>query len=131
MTKILVITSEMDTVHLLQVKLGKEGYGVIPARTGDEGLDQARQEQPEVVILNPQVPGERGMGLISHLKKDAEQAPVVIVLSSKAGVADIGSAFAHGADDFVGQPFSPQGLLERIRVTLVRTGRLRAESEGA
>ena len=42
----------------------------------------------------------------------------------------IAAAFAHGADDFVGQPFSPQGLLERMRVTLVRTGRLRAEGGG-
>jgi DNA-binding response OmpR family regulator len=131
MTNVLVITSEMDTVHLLQVKLGKEGYKVIPARTGDEGLDLARQEKPGVVILDPQVPGEHGIDIISHLKKDIEPAPVVIVLSSGAGIADISTAFAHGADDFVGQPFSPQGLLERIRVTLVRTGWSPAESEGA
>ena len=42
-----------------------------------------------------------------------------------------GQGNARGADDFVGQPFSPQGLLERMRVTLVRTGKLRAESEGS
>lgn len=128
--KTLVISSEMDTVRLLQVKLSRDGYEVLSARSGDEGREQVRQEQPAVVILDPQVPGEHGMGLISHLKKDAKQAPVVIVLSSETGTADIAAAFAHGADDFVGQPFSPQGLLERMRVTLVRTGRLRAEGGG-
>ena len=127
----LVISSEMDTAHLLQVKLGKEAYEVIWARTGDEGLEQARREQPAVVILDPQVPGEHGMGLISHLKKEIKPAPVVIVLSPEAGTVNIGAAFAHGADDFVGMPFSPQGLIERLHVTLVRAGRLRAESEGA
>ncbi len=129
--KALVISSEMDTVHLLEVKLGKEGYEVLSARTGDMGLDQARLEQPEVVILDPQVPGEHGMGLINQLKESAKPAPVVIVLSSQIGTADIGAAFADGADDFVGMPFSPQGLLERMQVTLVRAGRLLAESEGA
>lgn len=131
MAKALVISSEMDTVHLLQVKLGKDGYEVISVRTGDEGLEQVRQEKPEVVIVDPQVPGVRGMELVSHLKEDAKPAPAVIVLSSKSSAADIGAAFAAGADDFVGQPFSPQGLLERMRVNLVRVGRLRAESEGA
>ena len=128
--KTLAITSEMDTAHLLQVKLGKEGYEVLQARTGDEGLEQARQEQPAVIILDPQVPGEHGIGLISQLK-ELEPAPVVIVLSPEVGTVDIGAAFAHGADDFVGKPFSPQGLIERLHVTLVRAGRLRAESEGA
>lgn len=129
--KALVITSEMDTAHLLRVKLGKEGYDVISARTGDEGLAQARQEQPAMIILDPEVPGEHGMGLVNHLKEQVRPAPVVVVLSSEVGTADIGAAFAHGADDFVGQPFSPQGLLERLHVALVRAGRLRAESEGA
>jgi DNA-binding response OmpR family regulator len=131
MTKVLVISSEMDTVHLLQVKLSKDGYEVISARTGDEGREQLRLEKPEVVIVDPQVPGERSSELISNLKKGAKPAPAVIVLSSEAGIADISAALAHGADDFVGQPFSPQGLLERMRVTLVRTGKLPAESEGS
>lgn len=127
--KALVISSEMDTTHLLEVKLRKDGYEVVSAQTGDHGLDQARQEQPSVVIVDPQVPGEHGMGLVRHLKTAAEPAPVVLVLSSEAGTAHIADAFAHGADDFIAQPFSPQGLLERVQVTLVRSGRLREESD--
>ena len=84
-----------------------------------------------MIILDPEVPGEHGMGLVNHLKEQVRPAPIVVVLSSEVGTADIGAAFAHGADDFVGQPFSPQGLLERLHVALVRAGRLRAESEGA
>ena len=127
--KALVISSEMDTTHLLEVKLKKGGFEVISAQTGDHGLDQARQEQPAVIVVDPQIPGEHGTGLVRHLKAAAHPAPVVVVLSSEAGIAHIADAFAHGADDFVAQPFSPQGLLERIRVGLVRNGRLRAESE--
>ena len=126
--KTLVISSAMDVVHLLEVKLGKGGYKVVTARTGDEGSEQLRDEKPDVVIVDPQVPGVHGPELIGHLKK-GKPAPVVIVLSPEAGVADIDAAFAAGADDFVGQPFSPQGLLERMQVALVRAGRLRAESE--
>ena len=129
--KTLVISSELDTTHLLEVKLHKDGHQVISARTGDQGLEQVRQEQPEVVILDPQVPGEHGLGLIRHLKAAARQAPVLLVLSSEAGTANIADAFAHGADDFVAQPFSPQGLLERVRVTLIRSGRLPEESVGS
>jgi len=129
--KTLVISSEHDTTHLLEVKLSKDGYRVISAQTGDEGLDRARQERPAVVIVDPQVPGEHGMGLIRHLKAAGKEPPVVLVLSSETGTAHIADAFAHGADDFVAQPFSPQGLVERIRVTLVRSGRLEEESEGS
>ena len=127
--KALVINNEMDTTHLLEVKLRKDGYEVISAQTGDRGLEQARQEQPSVIVVDPQVPGEHGMGLIRHLKAAAKPEPVVLVLSSEAAIVHIADAFAHGADDFVSQPFSPQGLLERIRVSLVRGGRLQAERE--
>ena len=127
--KALVISNEMDTTHLLEVKLRKDGFEAFSAQTGDHGLEQARQEQPAVIVVDPQVPGEHGMALVRHLKAAAHPAPVVVVLSSEVGIAHIADAFAHGADDFVAQPFSPQGLLERIRVGLVRNGRLRAESE--
>ena len=126
--KTIVISSEPDMAHLLEVKLRKGGHQVISARTGDQGLELVRQEQPAVVILDPQVPGEHGMGLIGHLKTVAKQAPVVLVLSSEAGTSQMAHAFAHGADDFVAQPFSPQGLLERVQVMLVRSGRLKGES---
>lgn len=127
--KALVINSEMDTTHLLEVRLKKDGYEVISAQTGDHGLEQARAEKPAVIVVDPQVPGEHGMGLVRHLKEVAHPAPVVLVLSAQADVAHIADAFTHGADDFVPQPFSPQGLSERIRVGLIRNGRLRAESE--
>ena len=127
--KALVISSEMDTTHLLEVRLHKDGYEVVSAQTGDQGLDQVRYEKPAVVIVDPQVPGEHGMGLVQHLKKAAKPEPVVLVLSAEAGIAHIADAFAHGADDFVAQPFSPQGLLERVQVALVRSGRLRGESD--
>jgi two-component system OmpR family response regulator len=119
----------MDMAHLLEVKLQRDGYDIFSARSGDQGVDLVRQEKPDVVVLDPQVPGEHGMGLVRHLKKSARPEPVVLVLSSEAETTHIADAFAHGADDFVAQPFSPQGLLERIRVSLVRSGRLQAESE--
>ena len=127
--KTLVISSEVDTIHLLTVKLGKDGYEVVSAQTGDQGIDRVRQEQPEVVIVDPQVPGEHGLGLIQHLKRATQKEHIVIVLSSEIGTSHIADAFAHGADDFVALPFSPQGLSERIRVTLVRKGRLQEGSE--
>jgi DNA-binding response OmpR family regulator len=127
--KALVISNEMDTTHLLEVRLHKDGYEVVSAQTGNQGLDQVRHEKPAVVIVDPQVPGEHGMGLVQHLKKAAKPEPVVLVLSAETGIAHIADAFAHGADDFVAQPFSPQGLLERVQVALVRSGRLREESD--
>ena len=127
--KTLVISSELDMARLIEIKLRKEGHQVLSARTGEEGLETVRREAPVMVILDPQVPGEHGVGLVRHLKKSARPEPVVLVLSSEADTTHIADAFAHGADDFVAQPFSPQGLLERIRVSLVRSGRLQAESE--
>jgi DNA-binding response OmpR family regulator len=129
--KALVISGELDTARLLYFKLGKGGYEVLSARTGDKGIEQVREEKPDVVVLDPQAPGAEGADFVARLKGKAKQAPVVLVLSSEAGIADIGAAFAQGADDFVAEPFSPQGLLERMQVTLVRTGRLRAVSEEA
>jgi len=127
--KALVITNERDTTHLLEVRFRKDGFEVFSAQTGDHGLEQARQEKPTVIVVDPQVPGEHGMGLVRYLKAAAHPAPAVLVLSAEAETAHIADAFYHGADDFVAQPFSPQGLLERVRVVLIRNGRLGAESE--
>jgi DNA-binding response OmpR family regulator len=129
--KALVISNEIDTTHLLEVRLKKDGFDAFSAQTGDQGLDQVRKEQPTVVVVDPQVPGEHGMGLVRQLKTASKPEPVVLVLSAEAGIAHIADAFAQGADDFVAQPFSPQGLLERVRVALVRSGRLREEEREA
>ena len=125
--KALVISSEPDMARLIEIKLRKEGHHVVVAQTGEEGLEHLSREEPAVIILDPQVPGEHGVGLVRHLKRMAKEEPVVVVLSAEAEIGHIAEAFAHGADDFVAQPFSPQGLLERVQVNLIRRGRLQPE----
>lgn len=122
MTKVLIVDEDTEVLRLLRVKLSAAGYEISRARDGQEAKNLAADVQPDVVVMELLFPDMDGLELMSFLQADRSSAPIMVVLSNQTEDTDIASAFAAGAADFVTKPFSPQALLERIRVNLIRAG---------
>ena len=112
----LVIDDERQIRRLLRVCLEGNGYRVLEAATGQEGLLQAAQHPPEVVLLDLGLPDLDGVSVLKRLR-EWSRVPVV-VLSVRDREEDKVAALDNGADDYVTKPFSTGELLARLRVAL-------------
>ena len=121
-TRVLVVDDDPDILRLLEIKLGRAGYEVTTAPDGEAALDAARKESPEVVVTGFLLPKVDGLEVARQLKSELDPAPLVLFLSVKDQPEDIAACFAAGADDFIGKPFSPDVVIERIKVTMIRSG---------
>jgi DNA-binding response OmpR family regulator len=112
---VLVVDDDPVIVRLLEVNFEMEGFTVRMAGDGQEGLDLARAEHPDVVVSDVMMPKLSGLELVSGLKADASTASIpVILLSAKAQASDIRAGMAAGADDYVTKPFEPLELVDRV-----------------
>jgi len=119
--KILVIEDDNDIVELLRVNLTKEGYQVIAAKSGEEGLELAKRNSPGLVLLDILLPGADGLEICRNLKSDNKTSNIpIIMLTSKSEDLDIVTGLEVGADDYLTKPFSPKVLIARIRNVLRR-----------
>ena len=118
---ILVIEDETDIQELLRYNLAKEGYKVTLAATGEEGLTLARQEHPNLILLDLMLPGMDGLEVCRRLQADgATRSIPIIMLTAKGEEADIVTGLELGAADYVTKPFSPKVLIARLRAVLRR-----------
>jgi two-component system phosphate regulon response regulator PhoB len=129
--KVLVIDDEEDILELVKYNLAKEGYRVTGVLSGEEALAKAKQEMPDVVLLDLMLPGVDGLEVCRRLKSNplTAQIPIVMV-TAKGEDADIVTGLELGADDYIIKPFSPRVLLARIRAVL-RRKRLEETEEGS
>jgi two-component system KDP operon response regulator KdpE len=111
---VLVIDDELQIRRLLRVCLEANGYRVLEASTGSEGITQAAQYHPDIVLLDLGLPDLDGVTVLKRLR-EWSQVPVV-VLSVRDREEDKVAALDHGADDYVTKPFSTGELLARLRV---------------
>ena len=122
--KILVIDNDAAVRHLLEVRLKQAGYQVSTIADSSSAFDRVRVERPDVVITTILASGLDGLSLTRQLKSQPDFSPLVILLTPLNSDSDIAAGFAAGADDYLTKPFSPLVLIERVRVNLIRTGRL-------
>jgi DNA-binding response OmpR family regulator len=112
---VLVIDDDPVIVKLLRVNFELEGFNVISAGDGQEGVEKARNERPDVVISDIMMPIMNGLELVSTLKSDPSTADLpVLLLSAKAQMADVQRGFELGADDYVTKPFDPIELIDKV-----------------
>ena len=117
--RILVVDDEIYIVHILDFSLGMEGYEVLTALDGEQALEKARSEQPDLIVLDIMMPKLDGYETCKRLKADPEIKDVpVILLSAKGRNVDQKVGFEVGADDYITKPFSPRKLVERINAIL-------------
>src|SRR5574340_1052239 len=110
----LVIDDERQIRRLLRVCLEANGYRVTEAATGQEGITEAAQRPPDVVILDLGLPDMEGVAVLQRLR-EWSRVPVV-VLSVRDREEDKIAALDNGADDYVTKPFGSGELLARLRV---------------
>lgn len=121
--RILVVDDEPDITALVAYHLAKAGYRVSTAANGQDALKAARDERPDVVILDLMLPGVSGYDVLAELRRRDETREVgVILLTSRREEADRIRGLSLGADDYLSKPFSPQELSLRVNALLRRLG---------
>jgi two-component system KDP operon response regulator KdpE len=125
-TKVLVIDDEVRFARALAISLRARGYDVDTATTGEEGLEQAAQGHPDVVVLDLGLPGIDGLDVLRGLR--GWTTVPVIVLSARHGEPSKVDALDAGADDYVTKPFGMDELLARLRALLRRAAPFDEES---
>ena len=119
---VLVVDDDPVIQKLLQVNFEMEGYDVITAGDGEEGLAKAQAEHPDAVVLDVMMPKMDGLEVARRLKgDDATKAIPIILLSAKAQQADVQAGQATGADEYLTKPFDPLELLQRVGALIERT----------
>ena len=119
--KILVVDDEKDLTALVSLHMKMAGYEVLSASNGEKALVVARQEKPDLIILDLMLPKIDGWEVCRRLRQDPEIKNVpVIMLTARAETEDKLKGFEAGADDYVTKPFSPRELVARVKRVLAR-----------
>ena len=121
MEKILVIEDEPDMVMGLKDNLEYEGYAVVTARDGVEGIQLAQKELPDLIVLDLMLPKKDGYDVCKELRAKGMDTPI-IMLTAKGQEVDKVLGLELGADDYVTKPFSIREVLARIKAVLRRKG---------
>lgn len=118
MTRILVVEDEESYRAPLTYQLKKEGYEVMSATTGDEGLDIFRRSGADLVLLDLMLPGMSGTDVCREIRR--ESSVPIIMVTAKDSEIDKVLGLEFGADDYVTKPYSSRELIARIRAVLRR-----------
>src|ERR1700690_826926 len=120
-TKILVVDDEPDALEVLGFKLRQAGYTPIFAKDGTRAIAVARDERPDLVVLDLMLPEVDGLEVCKILRRDPSTAAMpILMLTARAAEMDRVLGLELGADDYVTKPFSPRELVLRIRKLLAR-----------
>ncbi|MGB7024208.1 MAG: response regulator transcription factor [Candidatus Acidiferrales bacterium] len=116
---ILVVDDEPQIRRVMRTTLSAAGYTIVEAHTGEEALEQIRNERPDLILLDMNMPGLGGLDTCREIR-DTSDIPV-IMLTVRNTERDKVTALDAGADDYVVKPFATQELLARIRAALRRS----------
>ncbi|MFC2070466.1 response regulator transcription factor [Chloroflexota bacterium] len=116
--KVLVIDDEDRNLRLIEAMLIPEGYDVVFAHNGKEGLEKIKEACPNVILLDIIMPGMNGYEVLSVIRQRSN-VPVIMVTAVKEATS-ANKALSLGADDYIRKPFRKQELLARLRTKLRR-----------
>jgi two-component system phosphate regulon response regulator PhoB len=120
--KILIVDDEADALEVLGFKLREAGFAPIFAKDGARALTAARNERPDLMVLDLMLPEVDGLEVCKILRRDPATANLpILMLTARAAEMDRVIGLELGADDYVTKPFSPRELVLRIRKLLSRT----------
>ncbi len=120
--RILAVEDEADILEVILYNLRKEGFEVVGVGDGEEGLDRALEDPPDLVLLDLMLPGLDGLEICRRLRYEASTRRLpIIMLTAKGEEADVVLGLEVGADDYLVKPFRPRELLARVRAVLRRS----------
>ena len=114
--KILIVDDEPEIIDLLEMRLNRYGYKIITAFDGMEGLEKARKEIPDLIILDVMMPRMDGYSVCRMLKYDEKYKKIpIIIFTSRSQEADKVTGKEVGADAYVPKPFEPDHLVKEVK----------------
>ena len=120
--RVLIADDEPNQLELLSFNLMQAGFEVIRADNGQDALDKARDEKPDVMIVDWMMPLMSGVDVCRQLRADSDTRFLpIIMLSARGEEGDRTLGLDNGADDYMAKPFSPRELISRIKALLRRT----------
>lgn len=120
MSKTIVIADdEPHVLRSLEFILKKQGYNVVTAINGEEALERVRENNPDLVFLDIQMPKMDGNSVLRHLRDDpAYQDLYIVMITAKGQEADRLNSLESGANEYVTKPYSPRKLIGRVKEIL-------------
>jgi two-component system, OmpR family, phosphate regulon response regulator PhoB len=120
---ILIVEDEMPLVTLLRYNLEREGFAALDAQDGEEALNIAREQKPDLVLLDWMLPLMSGIEVCRQLRRNPETRQIpIVMLTARGEEGDKLRGLDSGADDYVTKPFSLSELVARMRTVLRRAG---------
>lgn len=122
--RLLIVDDEPDLAEMVKFRLEANGYEILLASDGQQALEVARKEKPDLIILDLMLPKMDGYKVCGLLKKDARYSGIpIIIFSAKAQEDNIKLCQEMGADAYIVKPFEPQVLLDKIKELTARSER--------
>lgn len=119
--KVLIADDEPDIVEILKYNLEKEGYQVVTAKDGDEALDKAKHNHPDLVVLDMMMPRKNGMEVCELLRAQSDfKDTLIMFLTALSDEATQLKGFSTGADDYVSKPVSPMVFVSKVNALFRR-----------
>jgi DNA-binding response OmpR family regulator len=119
---VLVVDDDPVILKLLEVNFEMEGFTVVRASDGVEGLERAREVRPDVVVLDVMMPRMTGHEVATALRSDPTTASIpIIFVTARAQSGDVERGMELGVDDYVTKPFDPLDLIARVNAVLARS----------
>ena len=126
---VLIVEDEKNIVDILCFNLQREGYATLEAYDGEDGLEKAQSEKPDLILLDVMLPKMNGFDVCRTLRKGRNNVPVVI-LTAREEETDKVLGLEIGADDYITKPFSMRELIARVGANIRRTVMSAPAAEG-
>jgi DNA-binding response OmpR family regulator len=122
--KILIIDDDLDTLRLVGAMLQRQGYQIAVASSGEQGLVQAANESPDLVLVDVMMPEMDGYEVTRRLRSDPQTADIpILMFTAKTQLDDKVTGFESGADDYLTKPTHPAELQAHVKALLARSSR--------
>ncbi len=121
MSRILIVEDDKELSHITELELEHEGFSVITAFDGREGLEKIESENPDLVLLDVMLPRLSGLEILRKLRTEKNSSLPVILVTARGETIDKVDGLNSGADDYITKPFKIEELLARMNAVLRRT----------
>ncbi len=122
MARVLIVDDSPTEVYILKNMLEKNGFQTLTANSGEEGVKKAREEKPDLILMDVVMPGLNGFQATRQISRDPETSAIpIIIVTTKDQETDKVWGLRQGAKDYVTKPANERELIEKIKAALAKT----------